>query len=257
MKIKSLITQEFSSATTPTGLYQFVSFPGDKKVHFKNIVAVVTFPNIENGIKNVRFYYTTGPNCDMSTVASVDAFARVGLTSTNLETTVDVTTAALGTYFLKPLENDITYYFKVALRDYAGNIGYLTPVGENSCGHSANPSEVVGLLSEKMNCFIATAAFGSPMAPQVEILRNFRGAYLMKSKTGRTLVRWYYKNSPAWARAIEKRPNVKAFVRVALTPLVGFSYLSLKFGAANASMFAVTLLLLPFLIYRLKKAGQR
>jgi hypothetical protein len=251
LKIKSKIeTASSAVASSPVGLYQFLAFPGDQKVHFKNILAVVTFPNIDSGIKNARFYYTTGPNCDMSTAVSQAAFTSITPASTNLETTVDPSTANLGTYFLKGLVNDTTYYFKIALRDYAGNIGYLTPDGESSCSHAAKPSEVVGLLSDKISCFIATAAYGSPFAPQVEILREFRGRFLMNSQWGRSFVRWYYKSSPPWAAAIENRPEARAFVRTALTPVVGFSYLALKFGAKNAAMLCVTLLLLPLLIFR-------
>lgn len=74
-------------------------------------------------------------------------------------------------------------------------------------------------------CFIATAAFGSPLAGQVEILRQFRDKYLMNSDLGRQFVSWYYRNGPDAANYIKDKPLLKAAVRVALYPVIGFSLL--------------------------------
>ena len=74
-------------------------------------------------------------------------------------------------------------------------------------------------------CFIATAAFGSPLAGQVEILRQFRDRYLLTNDLGRKFVSWYYRNGPVAANYIKDKPFVKAAVRVALYPLIGFSLL--------------------------------
>jgi hypothetical protein len=75
------------------------------------------------------------------------------------------------------------------------------------------------------NCFIATAAFGSPMAKQVNLLRQFRDEYLMTHAFGRTFVSWYYRNGPVAANYIRNKPLAKAAVRIALYPLIGFSFL--------------------------------
>jgi len=72
-------------------------------------------------------------------------------------------------------------------------------------------------------CFIATAAFGSPLAGQVQILRQFRDLYLMTNDFGRQFVSWYYRNGPEAANYIKDKPLLKAAVRVALYPLIGFS----------------------------------
>jgi hypothetical protein len=69
-------------------------------------------------------------------------------------------------------------------------------------------------------CFIATAAFGSPLAPQVQVLRAFRDRYLLSTVPGRWLVQGYYAVSPALADAIRDRAMLRAVVRVGLTPLV-------------------------------------
>ena len=69
-------------------------------------------------------------------------------------------------------------------------------------------------------CLIATAAFGSPLAREVSVLRAFRDHILVQNAAGRALVRAYYRVSPPIARAIEESETRKAVVRVALRPLI-------------------------------------
>ncbi len=74
--------------------------------------------------------------------------------------------------------------------------------------------------SSSGNCFIATAAFGLPLAPQVQVLRDFRDAYLMTHAAGRWLVSQYYRFSPPLADFIRDRDRLRAAVRTGLTPLI-------------------------------------
>jgi hypothetical protein len=69
-------------------------------------------------------------------------------------------------------------------------------------------------------CFIATAAFGAPLAPQVQVLRDFRERYLQPTALGRWLVHRYYAVSPAIADVIRDRPALQALARLGLTPVV-------------------------------------
>lgn len=85
-----------------------------------------------------------------------------------------------------------------------------------------NLAEQEGGTSEFDNprCFIATAAFGSPLSESVGHLVWFREHVLAKHSIGRSFIKWYYFEGPAMAQYIEDKPVLKFFVRVALWPLV-------------------------------------
>lgn len=69
-------------------------------------------------------------------------------------------------------------------------------------------------------CFIATAAFGTPFALEVNILRAWRDQRLNASSWGRRLVAFYYHLSPPVADFIATRPVLKRAMRALLAPLV-------------------------------------
>ncbi len=69
-------------------------------------------------------------------------------------------------------------------------------------------------------CFIATAAYGTPLAREVRILSRFRDTYLLPNYSGQKLVAAYYKLSPPVAEYIEGNVYLKATVRGILRPVV-------------------------------------
>jgi hypothetical protein len=73
------------------------------------------------------------------------------------------------------------------------------------------------------SCFIATAAFGSPMEEDVRYLRAFRDEFLLTSKPGRKFVEFYYRNSPPIADYIRGHDMLRAVVRGLLKPLIALS----------------------------------
>jgi hypothetical protein len=65
-------------------------------------------------------------------------------------------------------------------------------------------------------CFVATAAYGSVIAPEVVVLSRFRDEVLLRTSIGSVLVKFYYKVSPYFATAISRSDFFCAVVRVVL-----------------------------------------
>ena len=79
-------------------------------------------------------------------------------------------------------------------------------------------------------CFIASAAFGSALQPQVMLLKEFRDQCLLPNRPGELFVRIYYRYSPPIADFIAQHDVLRMMVRLALCPLIGFSYLAMHAG---------------------------
>jgi len=185
------------------------------------------------------------------------------------ENQVDV--GAVTSYSLNNLSNGVTYsiavsalyqatyYLSVTAYDNTRNSSHesaysdeksLVMGSENESDLSATmtgipePVEPFPLLPDE-GCFIATAAFGYYDTPQVQLLRHFRDRYLLSHFPGRWFVKQYYTHGPKAARYIERHPEWKPAVRVALLPLIAIAWILFKaswFVQAVIVMSGVTML---------------
>jgi len=79
----------------------------------------------------------------------------------------------------------------------------------------------IGLFFITGYCFIATAAYGTETATELDILRDFRDQVLLKNALGSRFVETYYKLSPPVADFIAKNDFLRTVVReVLIDPVV-------------------------------------
>ncbi len=98
-----------------------------------------------------------------------------------------------------------------------------TPGGDGTL----QPSSAQAEDKKWTDCFIATAAFGSPLERHVRLLRQFRDHCLLASAPGRALVGLYYRLSPPLAGFIAASESLRALARMSLYPIAGLAALIL------------------------------
>ena len=91
-------------------------------------------------------------------------------------------------------------------------------------GERVTPAEQAAEEKKKGGCLIATAAFGSEMAPQVQFLREIRDNTVLQTESGSAFMtgfnQFYYSFSPAIADYERENPAFKEAVKLTLTPLL-------------------------------------
>jgi hypothetical protein len=86
-------------------------------------------------------------------------------------------------------------------------------------------------------CLISTATYGSALAPEVQLLRNFRDNSLLKTAAGTNFMlafnAWYYSFSPQVASYLNTHVVERTIMKGVLYPLIGIIYLT-------SNVFAIT-----------------
>jgi len=119
----------------------------------------------------------------------------------------------------KPYQLEAAKYIKIALADYE-----RVPADEQESFRKRHDIENLRKIAasddrqaeKKSGCFIATATYGSPLAPEVLVFRHFRDDILLTSKAGMAFVEFYYLVSPPLARLISKGRFLKVVTRYLL-----------------------------------------
>jgi len=95
-------------------------------------------------------------------------------------------------------------------------------------GNPTSPSDESDDTSSWSPCIIATATYGSVLAPQVVFMRSVRDDMIGSSTTGKVLVsgwnRFYYSWSPPIAQAISGSQSLRGVFSVVLSPLLGLMH---------------------------------
>ena len=111
---------------------------------------------------------------------------------------------------------------------------------EESHTEEVEESKVVTNLESEENgggCLIATAAYGSELSPQVQLLREIRDNQLLNTESGTSFMNTfndvYYSFSPTIADMERESPMFKEIVKISLTPML--SSLSIMENAESES----------------------
>lgn len=264
--------------TNNTGIVYFEMHSGDNKGYITNTQSGTGssgFPNFESvKFENLRILFEQrsdpntpvwgninpgSPHQDLAITADATNSQNYSFSPTYLSS--GHATKSDGTGYDVSISNGAVYDIKVAVVDSAGNVGFYTgsandkncddTVGALSAGsgvlecHTIRPNVVVGVLANKVNCFIATAAFGSPMAKEVDTFRHFRDTYLIPNKFGLKFVRWYYDHGAAYAKFIAQSDTYRAIARGLLWLPLQFAKVSLNYGLFAGLAFLFLSFALP------------
>jgi hypothetical protein len=139
------------------------------------------------------------------------------------------------------LDAGLTYYFTATAYTGAGDESiFSNETSYTIPGSSPAPTSSGASSGSGGGCLIATAAYGSGLAPEVSTLREFRDRYLLTNAPGQAFVDWYYRVSPPAAAFIAEHESLKTAVRWSLTPVV----FAVKYPTAALAM----ILLIPAVV---------
>jgi hypothetical protein len=107
--------------------------------------------------------------------------------------------------------------------DYYVGIRSINACGQPSIAAFAAASTTKQKFVVLHGCFVATAAYGTPMARDVDALRRLRDGALLTNPLGRLAVAAYYALSPPLAGAIARDDRLRAGARTVLAPAVALA----------------------------------
>lgn len=157
------------------------------------------------------YYIPEGGDPELAGITGTSGGQEYAKGGTILSTNADTPAAGQTTYKVGVLLDHMSTYIAASILPEAAAAG-----GDGSDGGGG--------------CFIATAAFGSYIEPQVTTLRAFRDQYLLTNAPGTAFVHAYYRLSPPMADFIAQHDTLRAVTRGALLPLIGVSTLMVSTG---------------------------
>lgn len=251
-----------AAGTDNSGFCHFTAYPGDGKIYADELVISATkLASPVAGIEYTNLIFFAEPEATpgeaetaiLSRISNASDYHSIGVNKAADPPVADNR--------INGLSNGVHYCTVMANQDMTGIISFFTPLPGTTGGVTVaelctTPTEVIGLLDDK-RCFIATAAFGSDMAPEVQGFRDFRDKFLLSNAWGRAFVKFYYKHSPYYANMIAESEVSKAVVRSALWPLLFFARMSVAFGFWTTLLVLSVAVLSFYELYRRLILGRR
>jgi len=210
-----------------TGLSEFTSYNYRVRAYpmsgnpstYSNVAGATTiFPAVPSGLSasavsasQINLIWTD--NSSIETGFRIERKTGAGGTYSEIGTPTANTT----TYNDTGLSESTTYYYRVRAYNTSGNSSYSDEANATTPASSSGGGGGGG-----GGCFIATASFGTPLAPEVIALSKFRDEHLLTNPAGRVMVSIYYKVSPSIAEIIKERPVLRKITCCFLKPVAWF-----------------------------------
>ncbi len=220
---RNVYVSQFAGAWTVTG----------------NCEGIVGTASLNVGAGAIDHYTVTSDNYSLETsiafTVTVTARDAYGNVATNDNTTVITMSSSSSTMIFDGNGNGLfgetgdnmktlsAGTFDIQAKDNTATEGITITASDGSMQATGSAYTV-----ENFRCFIATAAYGTPMAGEIQILRDFRDKYLSTNPPGRLFVSIYYKLSPPVARFIADHDSLRAAIRFGLTPVLWLASAALK-----------------------------
>lgn len=149
------------------------------------------------------------------------SFVRMGRPARNATNNSEGATA-----LMLPTDIRAGQYIETAIGDLVADTHYYVAVRATDEFNQHGPISVaeistpVRTFATVTPCFVATAAYGTPLASEIDALRRFRDRQLSATAPGRAFVAMYQAYGPRAARVIARHDDLRGWVRAALTPLI-------------------------------------
>lgn len=102
-------------------------------------------------------------------------------------------------------------------------------------------------------CFIATAAYGTPLDGDIDTLRQVRDEFLLTNTVGTAFTDTYYRVAPTVADSVAASPMLAAVVRVMLVPVIFLG----KMALTSPALMALVALSLGFFFWSKRKGARQ
>ncbi len=188
------------------------SYPNEKHAHE---FARLSFraADDDEGIHRYDVRFSTSPIDDESFTAAMPA-KQATVEAQELQVPTDATAGEPVRVDVGGFVQETRYFIGVRAMDEC------TGVGPVAVTEITMPKRVFSTVTP---CFVATAAYGSPLASEIHTLRRLRDRYLMPHAFGRELVAAYYRVGPSLADGIASDERLRSAARWAITPLVSLA----------------------------------
>jgi len=165
-----------------------------------------------------KFYLSANQISDVSPLSGLTSLSELWIGNNTIEdiTALSSTTGLTKLYLLENQISDVSpLVTNVGLQEGDWVNVRHNPLSEDSIGIYIPELQDRGVLVlyDTGGCFIATAAYGTSTAEELDTLRAFRDDVLLQNSIGSQLVEWYYQTSPPVADFISEHQPLRTLVR--------------------------------------------